>query len=124
MKRFLLLTALLAAPMFADLPLETPITKGETTVVLRLMNPDSTAPFDSPKHLTVIYQGHSPKTALAQVVVFYTCDGGKLKESFVSWFGFGFPGPEAQSALLHCAGAVAIKTVKITEFSALSQNIF
>ena len=122
--RNLLLTfALLAAPMLADVPLETEITKGETTVKLRMMNPDISAPFDAPRYLTVMWYKWSPKTALTQVVVMYACDG-KLKESWVAWMYFGAPGPLGQSATMHCTGEIAIKSVKITEFSALSTNTF
>ena len=123
--RNLLLTfALLAAPMLADVPLETEITKGETTVKLRMMNPDISAPFDAPRYLTVLYLKWSPKTSLAQVFVKYTCDG-KAGEARPSWYSFGFPGPPAQTVELYsCQGEISITSVKITEYSALSQNIF
>lgn len=123
MKRLLLALALMT-PAFADLPLETPITRGETTISLRLLSPDFTAPLDAPKYLTVIYLAHSPRTALARVTVRYSCDG-RVTDSRLSWYGFGFPGPEAQSVELYsCAGEVRILSVKITEFAALSVNIF
>lgn len=108
----------------ADVPLETLLTQGGTTIVLRVMNPDLSAPFDAPKHLTIIYLSIAPGTSLAQVTARYVCGGGSVRESHVSWYGFGFPGPNAQSVELYgCASAdVRILSVKITAFAKMSET--